>query len=151
MNYEPDISPHPDWFSVDRMEDTKPEYRLLLRVVIEAMGEYFVLKRMGAVKYMKQTGYFLQRSGGAYVYMGMTPRDIYFLLKFINEDAERLMNLAGWDLPPLAVRNIILRLEKSGDYRKYFSQGVPGEGDWRRRRRSRAALEDEEGGQPISD
>lgn len=132
MKFEPDISPNPDWFTVDRLEDTRPEYRLLLRIVIEAMAEYFALKRMGAVRYMKTTGYFLRRSGGALVYMGMSPLDVHFLLKFLNEDAERLANLAGWDLPPLAIRNVVLRLEKSGDYRRFFSQGVHGG----RRRRS---------------
>lgn len=127
MNHEAGVPVHPDWFNVDKMTETKPEHRLLLRVVLEAIGDYFILKRMGAVKYMKQTGYFLQRSGGAWVYQGMTPIDVYFLLRFLNEDAERLTNLAGWDLPPLAIRNVVLRLEKSGDYRRYFAQGVPGE------------------------
>ena len=123
MNQEGEYATHPDWANL-ASPSLRPEHRLIGSIVLNAMAEYFILKRMGAVRYMELTGYWQQRSDNSYTYRDMTASDVHRLILFFKKDAARVLKIIGWDLAPLEVYNAVLRLEKSGAYRRMFSQGV---------------------------
>ena len=133
MNTLSDFLPHPEWDTREpRIEDRKPEYRLLTAVVLEAMRDYFVLRRMGAIRFMKLTGKWKLRSGTSFVYSNMSPHDARELIWFFENRAHLFLNLAGWKVTPLDVRRAVVGLEKSGRHYEIFAQGVVGASEKRR-------------------
>jgi hypothetical protein len=98
---------------------------LLCAMCHQALIDYFILRRMGAVRWCESTGHWRRRTGthGSYVFQNMTPEDCRQLLRFICDDAERLLDLAGINMSPGQVRRRIIHLEKTGEWRRYFGQG----------------------------
>jgi len=111
-------------------EDTSTQQRdpgpksLLCAVCIQAMTDFFILRRMGAVRWGKSTGKFPPRPGShTYVYQSMTPVDVEELVAFIEGDLSRVLEMIGIDLPPHLVTKRLLDLERSGEWQDFFRQG----------------------------
>jgi len=98
---------------------------LLCAVCHQALMDYFILRRMGAVRWCHQTGHWKRRSGkyGSYVFQNMTPDDCRQLLVFIQEHAERVLDLCGINVDKGGVKRRIIAMERSGEWQRYFGQG----------------------------
>ena len=98
-------------------------------IVTQAFVDYFILYRMGAIKEMQNTGYFKARMGrndgeGSLIYQYMTPSHVPELLDFIENHMHRLIGVLGHRITPLALRERILHLERSGEWQDHFGRGV---------------------------
>ena len=98
---------------------------LLCAICHQALVDYWILYRMGAVRWCKVTGTFKRRPGahGSYVFQNMTPTDCRDLVKFINRHAGRVLAMCGIEVEPGQVRKRMIALERSGEWRQYFGQG----------------------------
>jgi len=98
-------------------------------ICLQAMVDYFILYRMGAVKRMESTGYFKPRpakgkDAGSLVYQSMTPSTVTELLEFFENDMHKLVRLLGHHITPLAMRERMIELEETGEWRNLFGQGI---------------------------
>jgi hypothetical protein len=96
---------------------------LLCAICHQALVDYWILYRMGAVRWCKATGQWQRRQDGGQVYMGMSMGDCRDLLTFIQQHAGRVLALCGIEVEPGHVRRRMIALERSGEWRRYFGQG----------------------------
>jgi hypothetical protein len=110
-----------------RASDRIPgEKSLVVAIVEQAILDYFILKRSGAVDFRKPTGKWKARKQGGSSFQNMQPSDVSGLLEFIQRDVPTLFDIADVNLPGSLVWDGILRLEKSGRWKGMFSKGVSG-------------------------
>lgn len=100
------------------------EKSLIVAVIEQAIMDYFILRRFGAVEFRQITGKWKDRKQGGKCYQNMQPSDLVVLLYFLRRDVPLLFDVAGIDLSDVLVWDGILRLEKSGRWRGMFSKGV---------------------------
>lgn len=94
-------------------------------IALQAMTDYFILYRMGAVKELKSTGHFKERSGGSLVYQNMYPSHVEDLLEFFSDGSmSKVMDMMGHYAPPSVIRKRILHLERTGEWKEMFGQGI---------------------------
>jgi hypothetical protein len=97
---------------------------LLCAMCIQAMTDYFILRRIGAVKWGQPTGKYPSRPGHqSYVYADMTPVEVEELVAFVKRDLSRVLDLVGIDLPSHLVVKRLMELERSGQWQDFFSTG----------------------------
>lgn len=151
-----DFTPHPDWISVDCYRDP-PEIRLIKAMIAQAVQDYFVLHRMGAVRFFKFTGKFKRKGKGKLpVHAGMTVKDVHETVHFLRHVSPSIFRMVGWDVTGEDFCKAIMRLEASGRHKKVFGQGVPlhrtkHSEDAPLANETLYAPQDEEGGQSIAD
>jgi len=120
---------------MNRPDQHDPGFRSLLNAMcLQAMYDYFILYRMGAVKELAPTGYFKRkigmklpsggRSTGGLSYQNLSPSDIPDLIRFLTKDMSRLLTIMGHHASPIMLRERILHLERTGEWRELFGQGV---------------------------
>jgi len=106
---------------------------LICAMMHQALADYFILHRAGFVQWCKVTGRWRNQKNGATCYQNIFPEDCKTLVEFIERDAGRVMSLAGIEVQRDAVKRRILALERSGEWKRYFGQGVgsrkKGQGD----------------------
>lgn len=109
-----------------RPDSHNPGHRAFLNAIcLQAMTDYWILYRMGAVRELEITGTFKVRADGNEVYQNLVPLDIPELLEFlVGGGMSRLMKLMGHHAPPYVIRDRILHLERTGEWRGMFGKGV---------------------------
>jgi len=120
---------------MNRPDQHDPGFRSLLNAIcLQAMQDYFILYRMGAVKELAPTGYFKRkigmkrpaggRSTGGLSYQNLSPSDIPHLIEFLTEDMSDLLAIMGHYASKEVIKARVLHLERSGEWRDMFKQGV---------------------------
>ena len=110
---------------VVRASDRLPgEKSLIVAVVEQALADYFLLRRIEAVKWRKVTGKWKDRKQGGKTYQNLQPHDAQVLIDFLEHDVGKLFDIADVNLPGSLVWEGILKLEKTGRWRSMFGRGV---------------------------
>jgi len=99
-----------------RCISVNPAYHTLLCAVCnQAIVDYFLLRRAGAIRWGKAIELPLRAGHYTYVYRDMSNRDVFDLVNFIQNDMHKLLCMAGMDVDARDVVRRVLQLERTGE------------------------------------
>jgi len=103
---------------------TPGHHALAMSIVDQALADYFILVRAGAIKWREKSSWHSSR-GPAREYCGMYEGDISALLAFLgpNGDAERVLSMLGVNFATGGIWEGLMRLEKTQQWRRLCNQG----------------------------
>jgi len=88
---------------------------LLCAICNQAIVDYLLLHRAGAIKWGKAIEMPLRPGHYTYVYRDMSNRDVFDLVNFIQNDMHKLLCMAGMDVSAEGVLKRVLQLERTGE------------------------------------
>jgi len=97
---------------------------LIVAIVDQAMRDYWLFHRAGAIKGGKRGKWpRFSDKGRPRDFYAMHEDDLVYLLEFFQGNCSKLLALAGIDIKPEKIVKAMRRLERSGDWQCFYGQG----------------------------